>query len=93
MRISQEALEDIIDVSARQISGVRDVLSKLRSKEQALEITISCQFEQGILIPESSERLKETVKQDVERYTGIPVTEVKVLVRRLDKAPLTARVR
>ena len=92
VRISQDALQEIIARSATTLPGVLQVKSNLRERESGLQIMVSCQFEQGELIPQTSEQLQAKVKADVELYTGIKVTEVKVLVLRLEKAPLT-RVR
>ncbi|SPF31382.1 conserved exported hypothetical protein [Candidatus Desulfosporosinus infrequens] len=92
VRISQDALQEIIARSAMVLTGVRQVQSSLRERETGLQIMVSCQFEQGVLIPQMSEELQAKVKQDVELYTGILVTEVKVLVRSLEKAR-SARVR
>lgn len=92
IRISQDALQEIIARSATALPGVVQVQSRLREHENGLEIGVSCQFEQDIIIPRTSEELQAQVKADVELYTGIIVTEVKVLVRCLEKARL-ARVR
>ncbi len=92
VRISQEALQEIIVRSATTLLGVIEVQSSLRERETGLEILAFCQFEQGVLIPQTSGELQKKVKQDVELYTGITVIEVKVLVRRLQKA-YSARVR
>lgn len=92
VRISQDALQEIIARSATALPGVLQVKSDLREREAGLEIMVSCQFEQGERIPQTSEELQAKVKADVELYTGIMVTEVKVLVLRLEKANLT-RVR
>jgi uncharacterized alkaline shock family protein YloU len=92
VRISQDALQEIIARSATALPGVLQVKSNLRQRDAGLQIMISCQFEQGELIPQTSEELQKKVKTDVELYTGIKVTEVKVLVMRLEKAHLT-RVR
>lgn len=92
VRISQDALQEIIARSATVLPGVLQVQSSLRERETGLQIMVSCQFEQGVLIPQMSGELQAKVKQDVELYTGILVTEVKVLVRSLEKAR-SARVR
>jgi len=92
VRISSDALQEIIARSATSLSGVMKVKSSLRERETGLEIMISCQFEQGGRISIMSEELQTKVKEDVELYTGIMVTEVKVLVVSLEKANL-ARVR
>ena len=92
VRISQDALQEIIARSATALPGVLQVKTNLRERETGLQIMVSCQFEQGERIPQTSEELQAKVKEDVELYTGIMVTEVKVLVLRLEKSHLT-RVR
>lgn len=87
--ISQEALQGIIAQSATDVSGVLKVKSDFRERDAGLQIMLSCQFEQGEIIPKVSEELRTKVKADVELYTGISVTEVKVLVLRLEKAHLS----
>ncbi|AET66709.1 hypothetical protein Desor_1035 [Desulfosporosinus orientis DSM 765] len=85
VRISQDALQDIIARSAKGLSGVAEVKSSLRQVEAGLEINVMCQFEQGVIIPQISGEILTKVKEDVELYTGIRVAEVKVLVRLLEK--------
>ncbi|MHB8075040.1 alkaline shock response membrane anchor protein AmaP [Desulfosporosinus fructosivorans] len=89
VRISQDALQEIIARSATALPNVLHVQSTLRERDAGLQITITCQLEQGESIPKISEELQAKVKEDVELYTGIMVTEVKVLVQRLEKAHLT----
>ncbi len=86
VRISQDALREIIARSATALPGVLQVRSDLRVQERGLQIMLSCQFGENELIPQTSEELQAKVKADVELYTGIIVTEVKVLVQRLEKA-------
>lgn len=85
VRISLEALQEIIVRSAKALPGVVQVRSRLRQRDVGLEIIVFCQFEQGIIIPKISEEVLTKVKEDVELYTGIIVAEVKVLVRHLEK--------
>ena len=92
VRISQDALQEIIACSATSLPGVLQVRSTLKQQDKGLVIRISCQFEQGERIPKISQELQAKVKADVELSTGIMVTEVKVLVQRLEKAHVT-RVR
>lgn len=92
VRISLGALREIIARSAASLPGVLEVQSSLKERDNGLQIFVACQFEQGVLIPKTSDELLAKVKQDVEVYTGIIVTEVKVLVRRLETTR-SARVR
>ncbi|MHB8124071.1 MAG: alkaline shock response membrane anchor protein AmaP [Desulfitobacteriaceae bacterium] len=92
VRIAQDALQEIIRRSAMKVTGVRQVQVLLREREAGLEITVSTQFNPDIVITETSEELQVQIQKDVEYYTGIRVTEVKVLVRSLETS-LQARVR
>jgi uncharacterized alkaline shock family protein YloU len=79
-----KALSDIISRSAQAMPGVRQVQPVLRQREDGLEIILNSQFNPEFVIPETAEELQTKVKDDVERYTGIKVAEVKVLVCRLE---------
>ncbi|MCO5387985.1 alkaline shock response membrane anchor protein AmaP [Desulfosporosinus sp.] len=92
VRISHDALQEIVARSAMALPGVLQVKSNLRQRDAGLEILVLCQFEQGVLIPQISGEILTKVKEDVELYTGIIVAEVKVLVRRLEKVQ-SVRVR
>ncbi|MGE4271601.1 MAG: alkaline shock response membrane anchor protein AmaP [Desulfitobacterium sp.] len=95
VRITVDALGDIIVRSALNKNGVRLVKPLIKQREDGLEIFLDCQFNPEAAIPEVSEQLQAQVKEDIERYTGIKVAEVKVLVRRMDADPSNrpARVR
>ena len=69
--ISQDALQEIIARSAMVLPGVLQVQSSLKDRETGLQIRVSCQFEQGVIIPQTSEELQEQVKQDVEPLRGL----------------------
>ncbi len=92
VRITGEAIQEIVGRAALTVEGVRKVLVNLRHREEGLEITVISQFNPETVIPEISAELQAKVKQDVEHYTGIRVAEVKVLVRS-GEAPKPARVR
>ncbi len=92
VRVSQEALREIIARSALTQAGVRNVNSTLKHREEGLEITVIVQYNPDVIIPEVSQDLQVKITNDVEQYTGIRVAEVKVLVRSLEAA-LPARVR
>ena len=63
VRISQDALQEIIARSAMGLPGVLQVKSSLRERENGLQIMVSCQFEQGVIIPQTSENFKRRLKQ------------------------------
>lgn len=86
IRVTVEALSDIITRSAHAMPGVRHVQPAIRQREDGLEIILNSQLNPEFVIPEVAEELQTKIKDDVERYSGIKVAEVKVLVRRLETA-------
>lgn len=81
VRVTQEAIQEIISQGAQSVQGVRSVSSSLKPREDGLEITVVSQFNPEVVIPATAAELQLRVKEDVEHYTGIRVAEVKVLVR------------
>lgn len=84
VRITQDALRGIVARAALGIEGVRQVDATLWQRPEGLEITVSGELLAEVVLTEISEALQTAVKRDVENYTGIRVTEVKVLVRSVE---------
>nr|WP_242662094.1 alkaline shock response membrane anchor protein AmaP [Desulfitobacterium hafniense] len=84
VRVTVDAIGDLIVRSAQSKNEVRLVKPLIKQREDGLEILLDCQFNFETVIPEVSEQLQTQIKEDVERFTGIKVAEVKVLARRLD---------
>jgi uncharacterized alkaline shock family protein YloU len=95
IRVTVEALGDIISRSAHAVPAVRHVQPIVGQREDGLEILLNCQFNPESIIPEISDELQTRVREDVELFTGIKVAEVKVLVRRFENIQTAppARVR
>lgn len=84
VRITEAALRAIVARAALAIEGVRQVDSTLWQRPEGLEITVSGELLPEVVLTEVSESVQTVVKTDVENYTGIRVTEVKVLVRSVE---------
>lgn len=84
VRITAEAIGDLIVRSARGNNSLHLVKPLIKQREDGLEILLDCQFNPETVIPEVSEQLQIQMKEDIERFTGLRVAEVKVLARRLD---------
>mgnify|MGYP000912402781 CR=1 FL=1 len=81
LRITHEAIEDIIQRSTTGIQGLRKLNSKVHQVVEGLEIFVFCRLAEGYNIIQVSVKIQEIVRHDVEQYSGIKVKEVKVLVR------------
>lgn len=86
VRMTEPAMKDIIIRSAQTLPSVRQVQPNLRQREEGLEVLVHAQVNPESVIPEIAEQLQSKIKEDMERYIGIKVVEVKVLVRNLEVA-------
>ncbi|NMA69672.1 MAG: alkaline shock response membrane anchor protein AmaP [Desulfitobacterium sp.] len=85
VRLTAQALADIIVRSGQNLDGVKLVRPRLKSREDGLEVMLDCQLLPEVVIPNVTTQLQSKVKEDVERLAGIKVAEVKVLVRRTEQ--------
>jgi len=92
VRVSQAALQEIVVRSSLELSGVHQVYPDLQQRADGLQITVASHFEPEVVLPDIAEEIQAKVKQDVERYAGIRVAEVKVLVKSFEQVR-PARVR
>jgi uncharacterized alkaline shock family protein YloU len=81
LRITHEAIEDIIQRSTTGIKGLRKLTSTVHQVAEELEIFVFCQLAENNNIIQISLKIQERVRHSVEQYSGIKVKEVKVLVR------------
>lgn len=79
IRITHQALEDLIKRSTMDIKGLRRLSSEIYQTGQGLNISISGRFDDPDTFMQIADRLRDKIRQDVERHTGIMVREVKVL--------------
>ncbi len=84
--VGVEALENIALNSAQVAQGgIKTAKARVfQGKENSLRVEISCELYADIQIPMQMERIQERVKKDLERYTGIPVSDVKIRVKRVE---------
>lgn len=86
VRMSEPAMKDIVVRSAQTLPGIRQVQPSMRQREDGLEVFVYAQLNPEFVIPETTEQLQSKIREDMERYIGIKVVEVKVLVRSLEPA-------
>lgn len=81
LRITQEAIEDIIQHSISGIGGLKRSRSSIRHTSEGLEIFVYCWLEASYELPNISLKIQEKIRQDIERYSEIKIKEVRVLKR------------
>ncbi|MPN44998.1 hypothetical protein SDC9_192565 [bioreactor metagenome] len=79
-------MKDIVIRSGYDFPAIRQLQPHLRQREDGIEVLIYAQLNPEVIIPETIEQLQVKVKEDIERFTGIRIVEVKVLVRNVEVA-------
>ncbi len=92
VRISDRTIEGIVSRAAMNIDGVKEVMPRIQPLPEGIKVFIQAVTNPEFVIPQVVETLQDTVKQDVEKFTGLKVAEVKVMVQNID-TPSPIRIR
>lgn len=80
IKISVETVENLSLKAAFRVKGIKDVKARVQVNQIGLEIIIRTMVDGENPIPELTEEIQRTVKQQLEEVTGIPVASVSVYV-------------
>ncbi len=83
VRISFDAVENMILKVSRQTKGIRETETKVEASEQGLLVFIKVKIMPDLPIPDLAGELQTRVKEYLEELTGTVVAEVKVLVENI----------
>lgn len=78
LRITRQAVQDIIKYSLQEIRGIAKLKIILSPDEGGLEILIFCQIDESHNFLVLSEKIRQIIRSKVELSTGLMVKEVKV---------------
>lgn len=92
VRVSLDAIENLIRRVARQVQGVRDVKPRVVSGPAGLSVSLKVSVSPDISIPEVSDDLQNTIKNYVRNVVGVGVTEVKTFVENITAEAKRSRV-
>ena len=80
VRVSVQAVETLVEKTALQISGIREVKPQVVSTAQGISLKIKAGVTPDLVIPKVSELLQNQVAEKVLSVTGITVLGVEVSV-------------
>lgn len=80
VRISLDAVENLVRKVARGIKGVREVRARVDQGSQGLAAEVRGTIAPDVSIPEVSEEIQSAVKSYVRRVVGVEVAEVRIHV-------------
>lgn len=80
VRISLDAIENLVRKAVHQVRGVREVKAAVASAPGGVAVRVRASVTPDINIPEASDQIQNTVKNYVRNVVGIGVQEVKITV-------------
>ncbi|NPV70867.1 MAG: alkaline shock response membrane anchor protein AmaP [Firmicutes bacterium] len=92
VRISLDAIEDLVRRVGRQVQGVRDVKPVVTSGPSGLNVIVRTSVSPDVSIPQVSEELQTTVRNYVKNVVGATVAEVRVFVGNITTDSKRSRV-
>lgn len=91
IRISRQALENMVIRAAHQVHGLRDVRPVLRCLPEGVAIFLQASTAPEMAVPEVTAQVQEKVRSYVEELAGVQVLEIRILVDNVVR-PSPARV-
>lgn len=84
--IGVEAIENIaLNAAKAAQAGIKSAKARVyQGKGKSVNVLMAVQLYSDVEIPVQMAKIQDRVKKDVERYTGIPVTAVRVKVKHVE---------
>ncbi len=84
VKISLQTLESMVSrVAQNEVKGIKDVKTNIKVAENGVIIYLRGRILADLELPQVSEQLQKSVKENIETKAGINVKEVKVLVENI----------
>lgn len=80
LKISTETVRGIALASIKEIPTIRDIELNVNIVKDEIVVTVKGRVANDVVIPELTVKLQSEIKDSVEKCTGVPVKEVKVVV-------------
>lgn len=81
VKITLQAIEGMAQKSIKTIPGLKDIKGVAKPLEDGLIIKITACALTDVNIPETTVLVQKNIKEYIEKYTGIVVKEVKVIIQ------------
>ncbi|WP_170295465.1 alkaline shock response membrane anchor protein AmaP [Chengkuizengella sediminis] len=80
IKISMETIEQVALKAAARVKGIKDTKAKITANQSGIEVKIKTYVDGETAIPKLTEEIQQNVNDYIEDVTGIPVSNVSVLV-------------
>jgi len=81
--VGKGAIENYIATLSQEIYGIYNVKVLAKLSKDAIAVRISASIEPGINIPETTNEVKNNVKESIKKVTGVEVKEIEVFFKQI----------
>jgi uncharacterized alkaline shock family protein YloU len=92
VRVTLDAIENLVKKVARQVQGVREVAGRVYMGPAGIRVALSVVVSPDISIPSVSNEVQTSVKSYVRSVVGVDVSEVSVFVENITAEARRSRV-
>lgn len=85
--IALAAIENLVQRTARQVPGVREVRSRVAAKPEGLAVRLQAWVGNDANVPELGARLQEAVRQRLQEVISVDATAISVAVKDIGSEP------
>ncbi|MDK2882379.1 MAG: hypothetical protein PWP58_715 [Bacillota bacterium] len=85
--IALTAIENLVQRTAGQVEGVKEVRSKVNTQAEGLSINLNAWVGSNVNVPDLATRLQEAVRQRLQQVVGLKAVAVKVAVKDIGGEP------
>lgn len=87
VRIALPAIENLVQRTAGQVEGVKEVRSKVDARAEGVSIHLNAWVGSNVNVPDLAVRLQEAVRQRLQEVVGLKAIAVKVAVKDIGGEP------
>lgn len=92
VQIALGAVESFVDRVGRQVDGVRDLRARVMAGSEGIRVHIRAKVGDNVHVPQLSEELQNTVRQQVQRVIGVDVEQISTMIDAIDGESRRRRV-
>lgn len=81
--VGKGAIENYIATLSQEIYGIYNVKVLAKLSQDAIAVRISASIEPGINIPETTNEVKNNVRESIKKVTGVDVKEIEVFFKQI----------
>ncbi len=92
INITLEAINNLITKASKNVKGVKEVKPRIKTLPEGIAVLLKVVINPDLNIPETTSELQDIIAEDLQKYGGINVLEIKIVVESIKSHNKVSRV-